>query len=69
MLQTIRENKHVIEVQKPVYLDTKNQDFFELEAKHPMSKGFGFTTKSKLLGKVCKQKQNDSYVLLHYGRC
>ena len=31
MLQTIREIKHVIEVQKPVYLDTKNQDFFELE--------------------------------------
>jgi hypothetical protein len=44
LLQTIRKQKHVIEVQKPVYLDTKNHDFFELEAKHPMSEGYGFTT-------------------------
>jgi hypothetical protein len=58
MLQTIRENKkHVIEVQKPVYLDTKNQDFFELEAKHPMSEGFGFTTKTTRKGMQAEAKR------------
>ena len=37
LLQQIRRHKHVMEVQKPIYLDTKNHEFFELEAKHPMS--------------------------------
>jgi hypothetical protein len=50
LLQTIRQNKHVIEVQKPQYLNTKDHEFFELEAKHPMSEGFGFTTKTTRKG-------------------
>ena len=50
LLQMIRQNKHVIEVQKPQYLNTNDNDFFELEAKHPMSEGFGFTSKSTRKG-------------------
>ena len=60
MLQTIRQNKHVIEeVQQPKYLDTKNRDFFELEAKQPMSEGFGFT--SELSGKG-QQPENKRFL-------
>jgi hypothetical protein len=50
LLQTIRQHKHIIEVQKPKYFNTNDDDFFELEAKHPMSEGFGFTSKSTRKG-------------------
>ena len=57
LLQTIRQNKHVIEVQKPQYHNTKDHDFFELEAKHPMSEGFGFTTKTTRKGRQPEAKR------------
>ena len=57
ILQTIRQNKHVIEVQSPKYLDTKTHEFFELEAKQPMSEGFGFTTKTTRSGLLPENKR------------
>ena len=57
LLQQIRRHKHVIEVQKPIYLDAKNREFFELEAKNPMSEGFGFTTTTTRKGPQPENKR------------